>query len=67
MKWRAKALMVTVVLLLTSYGLFAQEPITASNWLNHPRIAAIRAIAAEIDSQIDKGVFTSKKAEQGYD
>ena len=62
-----KSTMLIVLLLLASVGAFAQESINESNWLYHPRIASIRAIVGEIDSQIEKGIFTHTKKEQGYD
>jgi hypothetical protein len=66
LKRTAISVVAAAVVLATASPAFAQTGITSSNWMNHPRIVAIREIVAEIESLIAKGSLKSKKTEQGY-
>jgi hypothetical protein len=65
-KRTAMAVIASAGILAAAEPIAAQTQITGSNWMNHPRIVAIREIVVEIDSLITKGSLKSKKTEQGY-
>jgi hypothetical protein len=65
-QYRTLVLVVALVVLSSAVS-FAEEPITASNWQNHPSVAAIRAIVLEVDSLVKDGSLAHKKGEVEYD
>jgi ankyrin repeat protein len=54
---------------LPAGGTSGENGISASNWLKHPLIVAIRGIVTEVDSAISKQVYTTTKGvqQQGSD
>jgi hypothetical protein len=61
-----KLLLITIAAIMIPHVAHSQTSINDSNWQNHPKMVAIRSIVSEIDSQIRRGAYTTRKAEQEY-